>query len=125
MFSKHQARDVRDWSKLLMKNYQLMHAIEKPMNLDFVAPFANTSDYQKFTPKIDPNLAADRMEERLKPETDEVDIETEPKAAQRDSSEAAERQLFQFKYTQEATIAFLHRKMPYHYEVYRRILNEV
>jgi hypothetical protein len=33
VFSKHQAKEVREWGQLLMKNYQLLHAIEKPMNL--------------------------------------------------------------------------------------------
>ena len=33
VFSKHQTSEVREWGKLLMKNYQLLHAIEKPMNL--------------------------------------------------------------------------------------------
>jgi hypothetical protein len=33
VFSKHQAKEVREWGHLLMKNYQLLHAIEKPMNL--------------------------------------------------------------------------------------------
>jgi len=36
-----------------MKNYQLLHAIEKPMNLDFVKPFANTSDLLNKSPIID------------------------------------------------------------------------
>jgi hypothetical protein len=45
IFSKHQAKDVREWSRLLMKNYQLLHAVEKPMNLDYVKPFANTSNF--------------------------------------------------------------------------------
>jgi len=47
-----------------MKSYQLLHAIEKPMNLDYVQPFANTFDLKEFTPKIDPNLAQSRRKER-------------------------------------------------------------
>jgi hypothetical protein len=43
-----------------------LHAVEKPLNFDFVKPFANTSDLKNFTPHIDENLAADRMEARLK-----------------------------------------------------------
>jgi hypothetical protein len=56
---------VREWGQLLMKNYQLLHAVERPMNLDYAKAFANTSDLKQFTPKIDHNLAADRAEERL------------------------------------------------------------
>jgi hypothetical protein len=36
------------------------------MNLDYVKPFANTSDFKTYTPHMDVNLAADKMEERLK-----------------------------------------------------------
>lgn len=36
-----------------------------------------------------------------------------------------EKQEFKFFYQREAAIGFLHRKMPYNYEVYRRILHEV
>jgi len=43
-----------------------LHAVEKPINFDFVKPFANTSDLKNFTPHIDENLAAQKMEERLK-----------------------------------------------------------
>ncbi len=33
VFSKHQVVEVREWGRLLMKNYQMLHAVEKPMNL--------------------------------------------------------------------------------------------
>lgn len=64
VFSKHTQAEVRQWAKQLMKSYQLLHAVEKPMNLDYVQPFANTTDLKEFTPKIDPNLAEDRRKER-------------------------------------------------------------
>jgi len=34
------------------------------MNLDYVQPFANTSDLTEFTPKLDPKLAEVRRKER-------------------------------------------------------------
>lgn len=79
MFSKHNARDIREWAKQLMKSYQLLHAVEKPMNLDFVQPFANTSDLKEFTPKIDPNLAEERRKERESnnKQSDEQTVEAE------------------------------------------------
>jgi len=52
VFSKHSVPEIKEWSKLLMKNYQLLHAIEKPMNLEYVKPFANTSDLVNKTPNI-------------------------------------------------------------------------
>ena len=64
VFSKHNSTDIREWSWRLMRSYQLLHAVEKPMNLDFVQPFANTSDLANLTPHIDPNLAKKREEER-------------------------------------------------------------
>jgi hypothetical protein len=64
VFSKHNSKEVREWSRQLMKSYQLLHAIEKPMNLDFVKPFANTSDLKEFAPNIDFNLAEERKKER-------------------------------------------------------------
>lgn len=36
VFSKHTQHEVRLWAKQLMKSYQLLHAIEKPMNFDYV-----------------------------------------------------------------------------------------
>jgi hypothetical protein len=36
VFSKHNSREIREWTKQLMKSYQLLHAVEKPMNLDYV-----------------------------------------------------------------------------------------
>ena len=57
IFSKHQSKEVREWAKQLMKSYQMLHAVEKPMNLDYVKPFANTSDLINFTPNIDEKLA--------------------------------------------------------------------
>lgn len=66
IFSKHHVKDIREWSQLLAKNYAMLHSVEKPMNLDYVKSFANTSDYITMTPNIDETGAADKMEERLK-----------------------------------------------------------
>ena len=52
VFSKHKVSDVRVWSRQLMQSYQLLHAVEKPMNLDYAKPFSNTSDLKNMTPKI-------------------------------------------------------------------------
>lgn len=46
-----------------MKNYQLLHAVEKPMNLDYVKPFANTADLINKTPFIHPGQAKKKEEE--------------------------------------------------------------
>ena len=43
----------------------MLHAVEKPMNLDYVKPFANTSDLKTFTPNIDEQLAAAKEKERI------------------------------------------------------------
>jgi hypothetical protein len=58
--------EVREWGNLLMKNYQLLHAIEKPMNLDYVKPFANTSDLVQKTPTIHADEVKKRREEEKK-----------------------------------------------------------
>jgi hypothetical protein len=57
IFSKHPTQDIREWGKLLMKNYQLLHAIEKPMNLQYVKPYANTSDLLNKRPYLHPRQA--------------------------------------------------------------------
>lgn len=44
----------------------MLHAVEKPMNLDYVKPFANTSDLKNMTPKIHVDLAAKRQEQESK-----------------------------------------------------------
>lgn len=54
---KHNVREIREWSSKLMQSYQLLHAVEKPMNLDYAKPFANTSDLKNMTPKIFSDLA--------------------------------------------------------------------
>ena len=48
----------------MMKTYQLLHAVEKPMNLDYVKPYANTSDLKNFTPNIHEQVAKAKEEER-------------------------------------------------------------
>ena len=64
VFSKHSAREIKEWSRQLMKSYQLLHAVEKPMNLDYVKEFANTSDLVEMTPEINFDLAEERAKER-------------------------------------------------------------
>eukprot|EP00347_Sterkiella_histriomuscorum_P011134 403373629 len=148
VFSKHLVGDVREWSKMLMKNYQLLHAIEKPMNLDYVKPFANTSDLLNKTPHIHANEAKQRKEmERQKQEEEQKQKTGEDASAQTlemeqdEASDAfkakenkkthsevveeAEHQLFTLNYKREHTIGYLQRKMPYNYYIYRRLLNEV
>ena len=65
IFSKHNTRDIKEWSKQLMRSYQMLHAVEKPMNLDYVQPFSNTSDLVNLTPHIDPELAKKKEDERM------------------------------------------------------------
>ena len=60
VFSKHQPREIREWAQQLMKSYQLLHAGEKPMNLDYVKPYANTSDLVNMTPNLNENLALEK-----------------------------------------------------------------
>ncbi len=55
VFSKHHVSEMRDWGRMLMKSYQLLHAIEKPMNLQYVKPYANTADLVNKTPHIHPS----------------------------------------------------------------------
>lgn len=62
---KHPVRDIREWSRKLMQSYQLLHAVEKPMNLDYAKPFANTSDLKNMTPKIFSDLAKAKQEAEM------------------------------------------------------------
>ena len=64
VFSKHNSKEIREWSSQLMKSYQMLHAVERPMNLDYVKPFANTSDLINFTPNINEQVAAAKEQER-------------------------------------------------------------
>lgn len=68
VLSKHRTTEVREWSSKLMQSYQLLHAVEKPMNLDYAKPFANTSDFKNMSPKIHSGLAAERMKKKEKSE---------------------------------------------------------
>ena len=52
IFSKHSKREIREWSRLLMKNYQLLYSVERPMNLDYAPGFANTSDLVQKIPNL-------------------------------------------------------------------------
>lgn len=58
VFSKHNTQEVREWGRLLMRNYQMLHAVEKPMNLRYAKPFANTGDLVNKSPFIHPDQAA-------------------------------------------------------------------
>jgi hypothetical protein len=60
VLSKHKPAEVREWSRKLMQSYQMLHAVEKPMNLDYAKPFSNTSDLKNMTPKIHIDLAEKR-----------------------------------------------------------------
>jgi hypothetical protein len=60
VLSKHRPAEVREWSRKLMQSYQMLHAVEKPMNLDYAKPFSNTSDLKNMTPKIHVDLAIKR-----------------------------------------------------------------
>lgn len=62
VFGKHKPFEVREWATKLMESYQLLHAIEKPMNLDYAKPFSNTSDLLNKAPKIHMDLAEERKE---------------------------------------------------------------
>ena len=72
VFSKHSVPDVREWGRLLMKNYQMLHAVEKPMNLQYVKPYANTSDLVNKTPFIHPGQAKLKREEDAKAKVEEA-----------------------------------------------------
>jgi len=45
-----------------MQSYQLLHAVEKPMNLDYAKPFSNTSDLKHMTPKVHFSMAQKKEE---------------------------------------------------------------
>jgi hypothetical protein len=134
IFSKHQAREVREWGHLLMKNYQLLHAVEKPINFDFVKPFASTTDLKNMIPDLDYEQAADRMEARMKADEKEeeevsktIDVDSEDSKNKSQTQEKSEKakQEFQLNYTREASIGYLYKKMPYNYFVYKRIFSEI
>lgn len=74
IFSKHNPREVREWSNLLQKNLSLLHAVEKPINFDFVKPYASTTDLKNMLPNIDHELAAQKMENRIKEEKRDKEI---------------------------------------------------
>ena len=66
VFSKHNAREVREWAQNMIKSYQLLHAIEKPINFDYVKPYANTSDLKNKMPNIDHNQAFEKVSQRIR-----------------------------------------------------------
>jgi hypothetical protein len=57
-----------------------LHAIEKPINFDFVKPYASTSDLKNMTPNIDHDLGAERMKKREKEnkKAKEEEVKQEP-----------------------------------------------
>jgi SAM-dependent methyltransferase len=148
VFSKHTVSEVREWGRLLMRNYQMLHAIEKPMNLQYVKPFANTSDLVNKTPYIHPSHAkqeAKKVESQKKvPEGEEngeaakkeVEMEADQegqafqakdttKKSKSERNEESQKQEFVLEYQREHAIAYLYRKMPYHYMIFKQILSEV
>ena len=122
-----------------MKSYQLLHAIEKPMNLDYAQPFSSTSDLVNYTPYLDRDLAIKKeleREQEMKQEpgqdkVEEINLEDEytgfevKKKSKKEDKEEKQSQDFQLYYKREHAIAYLYRKMPYNYAVYKRILHEI
>lgn len=51
--------------------------------------------------------------------------EKEDKQSKSEEKEEGEKQLFTLEYQREHAVAFLARKMPYHYYVYRRLFHEL
>ena len=121
------------------------------MNLDYAKPFANTSDLKNMTPKIFSDLARqkleqERAEKRAKAEAAAFAATQEPvdgvkdnvtrllmnareaegkRASRHDEKDQQEQQEFNLFYQREHTVAYLQRKMPYHYLVYKRLILEV
>lgn len=94
VFSKHPAKDVREWAALLMKSYQLLHAVEKPINFDYVKPYANTSDLKNFTPTIDHNQAYQKAKSRLeatKSDEPTIDVDFKPHRSKVETEEEKEK----------------------------------
>jgi hypothetical protein len=53
ILGKHSPKEVREWSHQLMSSYQMLHAVEKPMNLEHVmTPFGNTTDLKESIPTL-------------------------------------------------------------------------
>ena len=52
VFSKHDSIAVNHWGKTIATLLHQLHAVEKPMNLDYTKPFANTSDLVENTPNL-------------------------------------------------------------------------
>ena len=150
VFSKHKSSEVREWASKLMQSYQLLHAVEKPMNLDYAKPFSNTSNLANMTPKIHVDLAEQREEnarkQRIKDllrkhgisENDEILMEEDitqsfsssreaigKEQSKSDEQDQQELQEFKLFYQREHTVGYLMRKMPYHYQVFKRLLHEV
>mmetsp|Transcript_32134 Transcript_32134/g.49140 ORF Transcript_32134/g.49140 Transcript_32134/m.49140 type:complete len:163 (+) Transcript_32134:348-836(+) len=159
IFSKHNVQEVREWSKKLMHTYQLLHAIEKPMNLDYAKPFSNTADLVNMRPKIFKQLAEAREDQESEVKSGfrkspllmealaQTEAENSPKeqpneersyqfienarqqkgktASKSDLADERESQEFRIFYQREHAVAYLQRKMPYHYFVYKRIITEL
>ena len=77
VFSKFSTKDIRKWGVKLMQTYQLLHATEKPMNLEYIKPFANTNELIKEN-KVDRYGKTNPLEIELNP-TD-MDVEKESKS---------------------------------------------
>lgn len=152
---KHTVSEVREWSRKLMQSYQLLHAVEKPMNLDYAKPFANTSDLKNMTPKIFSELAQKKAEAEMEKksqsqaaaassrkqwqEPEEIKLDEDPvnklisnareaegkRASKSDEKDELDMQEFNLFYQREHTVAYLQRKMAYHYYVYKRLIKEV
>jgi ribosomal protein RSM22 (predicted rRNA methylase) len=97
------------------------------MNLEFVqTPFASTSDLKDMTPTLVKNKKYWQVKEEKVDETGEpvIDLD-EKKQSQSEQAEASETQAFQLQYKREHAIGYAYRKMPYHYSVYARLMNEI
>lgn len=91
VFSKHSVKEVREWGDLLMKNYHFLYSSEKPMNLAYVKPFANTSDLVNKTPNIHEKekVKKDEAKQKLAEKGKEVVLEMEKELDNKESNAKA------------------------------------
>jgi len=122
VFSKHTAKEIREWSEKLMLRYSQTHATEAPTNLNIIPDsklFANSEELG-----IPTKIFSEKKRENEAKENAENDniIETEQKILNKNEEVFSK---IKVVYEKAHVVAYLLCRMPFTFYVHKRILFEI
>lgn len=116
VFSKYKRADIYEKGNIYMKLYTVLHASEKPTNLEKMnLPFQNSVDLQYSLPDLKFQLSPRKNKDAPKIIGPNDDSTTKKK----------DDQLFALNYDQNFVVAYMVRKFPESFNIMNRMLHEI